>query len=253
MKKIKISAVSYLNTKPLVHGLLNSKIIDKIDLSLDMPSLCASKLMDGIVDIGLVPAAVIPYIKGAQIISDFCIGASGKVRSVILASQVPVHEIKKIILDYQSRTSIQLVQILAKHYWKIKPEWEKGTPGYISRDIKDATAAVIIGDRVFKAEKEFKYLYDLSEAWQKMTGLDFVFACWVANKSLDPEFIDEFNEALGEGISELPEVIAQIKSSYPECDLEEYFRENISFPLNESKRKGLELFWKYNEAVETHR
>ncbi len=247
MKKIKISAVSYLNTKPFVNGLIHSDIFNKIDLFLDMPSLCASKLKDNLVDIGLVPVAVIPEIKGAQIITDYCIAASGKVRTVILASQVPLPEIKTIILDYQSRTSIQLVQILAEFYWHISPLWVKGKPGYIHREIKDTTAAVIIGDRVFEAEKEFAFIYDLGAAWKEMTGLDFVFACWVANKWIDPEFISEFNAALLYGELHIPEVIRENESNYPGCNLDDYFRENIVFHFDDSKRKGLELFLKYNE------
>lgn len=249
MDKVKISAVSYLNSKPFVYGILNSEIINKIDLSLDMPSLCASKLKDRTVDIGLVPVAVIPEIKGARIISDYCIGASGKVRTVILASDVPVEDIKTIILDYQSRTSVRLVQVLAKHHWKISPEYEKAKTDYITTDIKGTTGGVIIGDRVFNAEKNFKYIYDLSEEWARMTGLDFVFACWVANKEIDPEFVKEFNKALEKGISSIGEVIAENIKTFPGCDLEDYYKENISYPLNEQKKKGLELFFDYNEKI----
>jgi chorismate dehydratase len=247
MKKIKISAVSYLNSKPFVYGLIHSDLYNKIDLSLDMPSLCAAKLRDGTVDIGLIPVAVIPEIKGAQIITDYCISASGKVRTVILASHVPLSEIKTIVLDYQSRTSIQLVQILAKYFWHISPQWKNGEPGYIQRDIKETTAGVIIGDRVFEAEKGFKYIYDLGEEWQKMTGLDFVFACWVANKAIDSEFISEFNSALLYGESHIPEVISENESCYPVCNLGDYFRDNIIFRFDDLKRTGLELFLKYND------
>jgi chorismate dehydratase len=250
MEKIKISAVSYLNSKPFVYGIVNSKIVNKIDLSLDMPSLCASKLKDRTVDIGLVPVAVIPEIQGARIISDFCIGATGKVRTVILASQVPVNEIKTILLDYQSRTSIRLVQVLAKHYWKISPVFEKAQTDYISKDIKDTKAGVIIGDRVFDAEKKFKYIYDLSLEWGRMTDLDFVFACWVANKEIDPEFIVEFNQALKKGIVNIPDVISENSDLLPVEDLENYYQENISYPLNEKKRKGLELFLSYNKELQ---
>lgn len=242
--------MSYLNSKPFVFGIVNSEIINKIDLSLDMPSLCASKLKDGTVDIGLVPVAVIPEIKGARIISDYCIGASGKVRTVILASDVPVDEIRTIILDYQSRTSVRLVQVLAKHHWKISPAFEKARTDYISIDIKGTTGGVIIGDRVFSSEKKFKYIYDLSEEWAKMTGLDFVFACWVSNKEIDPEFAKEFNKALKKGISSIGEVIAENEGSFPGCNLEDYYNENISYPLDEQKKKGLELFFNYNEKIE---
>jgi chorismate dehydratase len=143
-----------------------------------------------------------------------------------------------------------LVQVLAKYHWKVSPQWKKAKPDYISEDIKGKTAGVIIGDRVFKAEKNFKYLYDLSEEWQKMTGLDFVFACWVANKELKSDFIIEFNKALKLGISNIPDVISEIKALYPDCDLEEYFEKNIIFPMNDSRKRGLELFLKYIRSEE---
>jgi chorismate dehydratase len=250
MRKIKISAVSYLNTKPFVYGILHSELYNKIDLLLDMPSICAAKLKEGSVDIGLVPVAVIPEISEARIITNYCISSSGRVRTVILVSQVPLSEIKKIILDYQSRTSIRLVQILANSYWQLTPQWENGEQDYMQHDIKGTTAAVVIGDRVFEAEKKFRYIYDLGEEWQKMTGLDFVFACWVANKSIDPEFIAEFNNALLYGQTHLSEVISENKSLYPGCNLKEYFRENIIFNFDHSKRKGLELFLEYNKNPE---
>jgi len=177
MEKIRISAVSYLNTKPFVYGLQHSDLIGKIDLSLDMPSLCASKLLNNQADIGLIPVAAISDVPNARIISNYCISSSGKVRTVVLLSNVPLQEIKKIVLDYQSRTSVQLVRILATYYWKINPEWESGVPGYIENVKEKTTAIVVIGDRVFEWEKRFAYCYDLGEIWKESTGFDFVFAC----------------------------------------------------------------------------
>ena len=145
MNKIKISAITYLNTKPFLYGITHSDLLDSIDLSLDVPSVCADKLKDGTVDIGIIPVAEIAHIPGANIVTDFCISCSGKVRTVVLVSQVPIDQIKRIVLDYQSRTSVQLVRILARDYWKIQPEWQQGSLNYIKEDIKGATAGVIIG------------------------------------------------------------------------------------------------------------
>ena len=112
MVKYKVSAVSYLNTIPFIYGLKNSPIFDQIELSLDYPALCADKLLNNQVDIGLIPVATIPKIKNAQIISDYCIGSDGKVDTVCLYSNVPILEIESIALDYQSRTSIELLKLL---------------------------------------------------------------------------------------------------------------------------------------------
>jgi chorismate dehydratase len=242
MDKVKISAITYLNTKPFLYGIEHSKFLDSIDLSLDIPSVCADKLKAGTVDIGIIPVVEISGIKGANIVTDFCISCSGKVRTVVLVSHVPVEEIKTIVLDYQSRTSVQLVKILARDYWKILPSWENGGVNYIQNDILGTTAGVIIGDRVFEAESQFPYVYDLGEAWKAHTGLDFVFACWVANKQIDPSFVAEFEKALENGLVHIPEVIRDYQMKYPDYPFEEYFRENIFYHLNDSKRKGMELF-----------
>jgi chorismate dehydratase len=249
MDKIRISAVSYLNTKPFVYGLQHSDLIKQIDLSLDFPSQCAAKLSSDLADIGLIPVAAIPDVQNAQLISDFCIASSGKVQTVVLLSNVPLADIKRIDLDYQSRTSVQLVRILAKKFWEIAPQWGNGQPGYIecSKDI--TTAVVVIGDRVFETVERFTYCYDLGEEWKKFTGLDFVFACWIANKTIDIDFISEFNMALSYGLSHLTEVIYECENFYPGYHLNEYFRENISFVLDDSKRKGLDLFNRLNAEV----
>jgi len=105
-QKVRVSVVSYLNSKPFAYGIENSAIRNSIDVTYDNPAKCAQRLMDDEADIGLVPIAVIPSIKNAHIISDYCIAAEGKVESVLLLSQVPVEEIETIILDNQSRTLV---------------------------------------------------------------------------------------------------------------------------------------------------
>ncbi|MEI6275181.1 MAG: menaquinone biosynthesis protein [Prolixibacteraceae bacterium] len=242
MDKIKISAITYLNTKPFMYGILHSGFRDSIELSLDIPSVCADKLKAGTVDIGIIPVAEISGIEGANMVTDYCISCSGKVRTVVLVSQVPLQEIENIVLDYQSRTSVQLVRILARDHWKIDPEWINGGVNYIQEEIHGTTAGVIIGDRVFEAESRFPYVYDLGEAWKDYTGLDFVFACWVANKPIDASFVVKFAAALEDGIAHIPEVIAEYLVHYPDYPFEEYFRENIFYHLDDSKRKGMELF-----------
>ncbi|MDB4127109.1 menaquinone biosynthesis protein, partial [Flavobacteriales bacterium] len=175
---LKISAVSYLNTIPFVHGLKQSELIKIIDLQLDYPSICAEKLINGIVDLALVPVAVIPKLKEAHIISDYCIGANGAVDTVCLYSDVPIEEIESIALDYQSRTSVALLKILLNEYWQLNPELKKANVGF-EENIKGNHAALVIGDRAFALNTKYAYIYDLSAIWKKMTGLPFVFAAWV--------------------------------------------------------------------------
>ncbi len=245
MQKIKISVVSYLNSKPFINGLQHSALIGKIDLQLDIPSVCAQKLLDGQVDIGLVPVAVLPLLKEKYIISDYCIGAVGKVASVMLYSDVPLNEISNVLLDYQSRTSVTLVKVLADNFWQIKPKWTSAKADF-ENEINGATAAVIIGDRTFGIENKYKFSYDLAEEWQKFTGLPFVFACWVSNKQLPPIFISEFNAALKNGLDSRPELIKELQDSkkYP-TNIDVYLNQNIDYDYDTAKKQALELFLSY--------
>jgi chorismate dehydratase len=250
MSKIKISVVSYLNSKPFLYGLNHSGLINEIDLQLDIPSVCAQKLIDGKVDIGLIPVAVLPKLKEKYIISDYCIGAEGKVASVILYSKVPLQGIKNILLDYQSKTSVLLVKVLAGNFWKIAPHWIAAKADY-ENDIEGNTAAVIIGDRTFELENKYPYSYDLAEEWQKFTHLPFVFACWVANKKLPDHFISEFNQALKYGIDNRTKLIAELvgQKTY-HTNIENYLNINIKYDYDSSKEKALKLFLDYISKME---
>jgi chorismate dehydratase len=239
---LKISAVSYLNTIPFVHGLKQSELIKIIDLQLDYPSICAEKLINGIVDLALVPVAVIPKLKEAHIISDYCIGANGAVDTVCLYSDVPIEEIESIALDYQSRTSVALLKILLKEYWQLNPELKKANVGF-EENIKGNHAALVIGDRAFALNTKHAYIYDLSAIWKKMTGLPFVFAAWVANTKLPQDFIISFNKALEKGLSNIDKALALEGDSYPNCkNPEDYLNNKISYNLDVEKQKGMELF-----------
>lgn len=243
--KIKISVVSYLNSKPFLYGIEHSDILRDIDLQLDIPSVCAQKLLEGKVDIGLIPVAVIPLLKESHIISDYCIGAVGKVSSVMLYSQVPLSSIKKILLDYQSRTSVTLVRVLANEFWNISPEWTPASTDF-ENSIQGTTAAVIIGDRTFGLNDKYAYVYDLSQEWEKFTGLPFVFACWVANKKLPDAFITKFNETLKYGIGHRSQLIEELrqKSTY-NTDIEKYLTKSISYEYDKPKKRALALFLDY--------
>ena len=239
---LKISAVSYLNTIPFIHGLKKSELIKIIDLQLDYPSICADKLINGTVDLALVPVAVIPKLKEAYIISDYCIGANGAVDTVCLYSDVPIEEIESIALDYQSRTSVALLKILLNEYWQLNPEFKKGNVGF-EENIKGNHAALVIGDRAFALNTKHAYIYDLSAIWKEMTGLPFVFAAWVANTKLPKDFIVSFNKALEKGLSNIDKALALEGDSYPNCkNPEDYLNNKISYNLDIEKQKGMELF-----------
>lgn len=213
-----------------------------MDLVLEYPSLIARHLQEDTTDIGLVPVAAIPSIPNARIISDYGIGADGKVASVCIFSKVPMEQIRQVYLDYQSRTSVRLAQVLLRHYWKQDVEFLQAPENYIDL-VSGTTAAVIIGDRALEQLGNFAYIYDLAENWKAFTGLPFIFAAWVANKELPESFIRQFNEANAAGLEHLDEVIAE--NPYPAYDLNVYYRENILYYLDEPKKQGLVRFLEY--------
>lgn len=222
---------------------------DQVELVIDYPANIASHLLNGRIDIGLVPIAVIPSLKEHYIISDYCIGCDGEVASVCLFSDVPLTEIKTILLDYQSRTSVALLKILLQEHWKISPELIAATENY-EQDIAETTAGLVIGDRALVQRSKAKYIYDLGTAWKEMTGLPFVFAAWISNKKLPEYFIKAFNNANTFGLKELVEVIS--RNPCPDFDMKTYYTQNIKFNLEPAMFRALDLFLsKLKRNVET--
>ena len=238
-QKIKVGAVSYLNTKPLIYGFEQGRMKEEMDLIIDYPANIASFLVNDQIDIGLVPIAVIPSLKEHHIISDYGIGCDGEVASVCLFSEVPLPEIETILLDYQSRTSSALLKILLEEHWKISPHLVGGTEHY-EKNITGSTAGLVIGDRAIDQRLRSKYMYDLGSAWKEMTGLPFVFAAWVSNKKFPSEFVSAFNEANEFGLNNLDDVIRQ--NPHTVFDLKRYYTELIKFKLNADMHRARILF-----------
>lgn len=247
-KTIRVGAVSYLNTKPLMYAFKHGDAIDGVTIKEDYPARVAAMLLNNEIDVGLVPVAILPRLSEHYIITDYCIGAEGEVASVCLFSQVPLHEIKTVILDNQSRTSVMLAQILIKYHWKLQVQYSVADDNFRTR-IKGTTAAVVIGDRAFEQRKFSAFSYDLAQAWLSFTGLPFVFAAWVANKKLPDSFINAFNEANGVGLGRIAAVAAENES--PHYDLLKYYTKNISYRLTANKRKGLQEFLRYVQMIES--
>lgn len=240
-KKYSVSIVKYTNTLPLRYGINNSKVLEEMDLQLDIPAVCAQKLLDNTVDIGLIPVAVIPLLKEYHIISNYCIGSNERVDTVKLYSQVPLAEIEHVHLDYQSRTSIMLAKVLCKNYWKINPVFISAEAGFESKTpAKDA--AVVIGDRCFTLNGTFKYEYDLAFEWKQFTTLPFVFAAWVSNKKIDAGFIARLENAMEYGVQHTDEAIKNDLSITNPGMVKKYLTERINYQLDESKKKSLHLF-----------
>ncbi|HNB80904.1 MAG TPA: menaquinone biosynthesis protein [Chitinophagaceae bacterium] len=240
-KRLRVGAVSYLNTKPLIYGFEQGQMKEEVELILDVPSNLATRMQKDQLDIALLPVASIPNIPDAEVFSRYCIASEHQVASVALFSQVPIEEIQEVYLDDQSKTSVALFRILMRDYWHIRPSLLEATEPYIEK-IQGKTAGIIIGDRALEQRKHFPYVYDLAEAWNSHTRLPFVFATWVSNKALSASFIKKFEAANATGFRHLDEIIAA--HPFPAYDLGTYYRENISYELHEENRNGMQLFLK---------
>lgn len=237
MNKIKISAVSYTNTKPFIYGIEHSDVKEQIELTLDVPSDCANKLIDNQVDIGLIPVATIPLVNEANIIGSYCIGSIGAVNSVFIFSNVPASAIKTVRLDPESRTSNNLAKVLLKFHFKVAVE-------FTTDPTVETDAMVLIGDRTFGRKADFAYAYDMGEEWMNFTGLPFMYAAWVANKQIPESFVAKFDQALKIGLAHRQDLL-KILPAQPNFNLEDYLLHKLDFEITEDKRKALDLFLNY--------
>jgi len=242
LNKIKVGAVSYLNTKPMVHGIKQHPVMNDIELIEDYPANVAQMLIEGKVDVGLVPVAITTRLKEWHIAADYCIGAESEVASVCIFSDTPIENIETLYLDYQSRTSVRLAQVLLKEYWKKEVKIIDASGEDFRDKLTGTTAGVVIGDRALEQRRKSKYIYDLATAWIDHTGLPFVFAAWISNKPLPQTFINAFNEAHVLGLNQIDEVVQQLQ--FDAYDMKHYFTKNISYELTPQKRAGMELFLK---------
>ncbi|MFH1003948.1 MAG: menaquinone biosynthesis protein [Bacteroidota bacterium] len=258
LNHIRISAISYINTIPFIYGIRHAGYLSakskscsnkkSYSLTLDVPSVCAKNLLTNKTDIGIAPVVVIPRLKKYHIISDFCIAADGPIRTVMLYSEVPINNIRSIYLDYQSETSVMLVRLLAKNWWKISPDWIEAKKGY-EKKIKGTTAGIIIGDRNFSLLRKYKFEYDLSSEWKMFTGFPFVFACWIANKDIDKDFVLSFCKSLKYGVANKEEAVKLMETRYDKKMLNDYLNNYVKYRMDKTKKNGMELFLKLCEEL----
>ena len=226
-----------------MYGLKLLRINSEIELIEETPANLANLLINDEIDLGLIPVAAIPQLKQYFIAGDYCIGTETESASVCLFSEVPINEIKKVWLDYQSRSSAALLKWLIKEYWDINPEIIQSIDDSYRKEIKGITAGLVIGDRAFEQRKTSTFIYDLASEWRAITGLPFVFAAWISNKPLPESFIQKFNEANAIGLEHIDEIAEA--QHFNLFDLKKYYSLHMSYKLDDRKRKGMELFLQY--------
>ena len=249
---VRIGAVSYLNTKPLVYGL--HEHLPDAEIIYDLPSRLADQLSAGQLDVALIPSIEYLQDPGYRIISDACIGCRGPVYSVQLMSRKPLDSIETLALDEGSRTSAAMVQILLKHRVNRMPQLE---PFPIGSDISELSsdAILVIGDRAMHLSHDgFHEVWDLGEQWCQWANLPFVFAMWVARGSFEDfeRVQDALSVARDRGLKHLPEIARQesphVGLTQSQCH--DYLLNNLYFFLGPEEQQGLDLFFEEAQKLE---
>jgi len=238
--KLNVAMVGYYNTLPFLYELERS---NAFNLILDIPSKCMDYYNAREADIALVPVATILDRSDFRLITDYCIGCVGSVRTVCLFTNSDLSSVSKIYLDKDSRTSQLLTKLLCERSWNIDPTFEECNAREIHPDdLKSNEAILMIGDKVFEKEEAYKNIYDLGVEWQTLTGLPFTFAVWIARDHVSEEVINKLNKAIGFGVNNIEKVLEQHKELATKIDLSEYFKEYIDFHFDARKREALSLF-----------
>lgn len=240
--KMRVLGVAYLNARPLWESLKDDP---RIELGLALPSELARSLAENEADVGLLPVAAAASMGELRLLRNMAVGARGKVRSVSIVADRPLHELDSIALDLTSRTSVVLARLLlARH--KLTPHLFGADPAAAIASVSDRTGALVIGDIALDVESRFEHRLDLAEDWLEWTGLPFVFAAWFARPdTVTPDQEDIFRVAKQKGLSRAFEIAAEhsARSGLDEASLRSYLTESIRYDLGDEELRGLERFW----------
>lgn len=243
---MRISLVSYINTRPFLDGLEQYFGPDEVSLSLLPPSACARSLHAGECDLALIPIGSIPDFSRLEILPRYCIGADGAVDSVFIFSQQPLEYLNTLVLDRHSRSSNGLARILLQHHWK-RPlhlvELQDAPFDHIQR----FTGAVVIGDEAIRRRGQFVYAYDLAEAWKRFSGLPFPFAVWACRPGgLTRSQRTKFQQAVQWGVNQRASSAKKWAHDFemsPEY-AQQYLTQSIDYQFDRGKHKALTLYQK---------
>jgi len=245
MSALRISVVRYLNSVPLIWGMLHGPQKDKHELQFATPADCADAVRDGTADIGIIPAIEYHRIDHLQIIPGIAIASKERVRSVLLLSKAPIERIQSVAVDTSSRTSAAFLRILLGKFYGLEVQLILSPPNP-EEMLRHADSALVIGDPALTYCGPAK-VYDLATEWRKFTGLPFVFAFWAghAGKNLSL-FRRDFEESREFGLAHFDDIAAEYapKLGMGPADLKIYLTENIDYSLDEENCRGLRLFFR---------
>ena len=245
MSHLRISVVQYLNSVPLIWGMLHGPQQGKYELQFATPAHCADAVRDGQADVGIIPAIEYHRIPHLQIIPGISIASKARVRSVLLLSKAPIEKIQSVAVDTSSRTSVAFLRILLGKFYSRPVKLMPSAP-HPEEMLMCADSALVIGDPALTYRGSAE-IYDLAAEWRKFTGLPFVFAFWAGheNKHLS-ECLKDFDESRQFGLGHVDDIVAEYapKLDLPLAEVKVYLTENIDYSLDEENLRGLRLFFK---------
>jgi predicted solute-binding protein len=249
----RLSIIDYLNAAPLNYGFKHGLGFEHFHLRFQVPSVCSDQLRAGEVDAGLISSIEYLRMPGLKIVPGLCIASPERVRSVILLCRVPPESIKTLALDTSSRTSAVLAQILLRERYGAAPSATEMPPD-IGAMLACHDAALMIGDRAMRVDREGLMVLDLAEEWHAWTGLPFVFALWAVRPDA-PELglpggvAPFFHQSFELGRQKIESIIDEAWRTigWTKRELRDYLTKNLSHTLGEAERESLSLF--YEKAV----
>jgi chorismate dehydratase len=258
MPRLRISAISYLNTAPLMWDFEHGKAGGDFDISYTLPSACARALAEGSADIGIIPAAAYAQIPGLLVLPEVAIASRRAVRSILLVSKVPIEQVGTIALDTSSMTSVALTKILLEKWLGGRRTFTAMAPN-IDQMLAENDAGLLIGDPALKVDRKRYHTLDLAEEWLRHTGKPFVFAFWAvrgealsdAAPSLDLASILQASRDHGLEPASLNQIACEWapRLDMTEADVRSYLTQNIHYNLDSGCLDGLQLFYRYAAEI----
>jgi len=248
LKPIRLCSVDYLNSAPLVWGLLHGPPQDLFDLTFRVPSECADLVASGAADIGNIPAIEMQR-QNLQMVPGLGVASRGAVRSILLVSRRPLAAIRTLAADSSSRTSVALTRIILSRRYGAEPEIHPYAPD-LAAMLDHADAALIIGDPALRLDlASLPYLVaDLGQEWTEMTGLPMVFAVWAGReRHITPAVARALTESCCFGRAHLEEIVKldAVARGIPEELAREYLTRHIVNALGPREQEGLQLYLRY--------
>lgn len=258
MSRLRISAISYLNTAPLMWDFEHGNVDANFAIGYTIPSCCAEAIRDGLADIGIIPAAAYVTIPDLLILPGVAIAAQRAVRSILLVSRVPLEKIRTVALDTSSMTSVALTKV-------IFAKWLGGVRAYtpmapkLGQMLREHDAGLLIGDPALQVDRSRYLTYDLAEEWIRLTGKPFVFAFWAVrraalqNAPADLDLAAVFQSSRNHGLE--PHSLDEMSKTWgprlhlSKDDVKNYLTENIYYHLDSACMQGLRLFYRYAAEV----